>query len=213
MGLDGSRRREPAASPREPVRQMAATKKQFRPRPKGTKLDKTSQEYKTGLYAAQKGLPLPSSWTFGEVQIFDNNPPKPRQTRHVLKLVATTVTDFDKLSTTKARRLHCQERWASLSPATQFKRNFAPSRKTRNDTRLDEDTERPVFDDLIACARTFNRERRPGQPEALLGCVGKRHHGAGTVRNGGRFALVLWRQGECGGWLPSVYLTAYADGE
>lgn len=193
-----------------PQRKNASSwsKKPFTPRAKGSVIDKNSQEYKTALYAAQKGLPPRSQWTFGEVQIFHNKSPKRCQTEYILKVSATTETDFERLTAATRRHL-CVDRWAALSPVNNFVRNFAPSRKRNRDQRLDETLERPLFTALVTVAREYNRNRVEGQPAAVLGCMSVRYYGAGTVRNGGQFALVFWQPDGNNDWLPIVYLTSF----
>jgi hypothetical protein len=169
---------------------------------KGKRLDKTAPAFLAALEQARTPLPPIDEWTFGEVQVFHNAAPKRCETEYVLKLAATTEQDFDLLTAAK-RRSFCTERWASLSTVQQFAHNLCPSRSPIHAA------ERPTVDDLLHQARDYNRDRVAGQPAALMGFVGKRLHGAGTIRNQGCIAVVFWAQVEDGpAWLPIVYVSS-----
>lgn len=167
------------------------------------RVDKDSDQYEREFRAGRAGLPPFPSWTYGEVQLFHNATPKRCQTRYTLKVGATTEGDFDRLRAA-TRRHFCVTRWAALSEPTRFVRNLAPSRK-RHDTQLSE-AERAVVDDLVTCARRLNAGRAEHQPSTLLGLISVRHHGSGTIRSVGQFALVAWLASGAA-WMPVVFLT------
>jgi hypothetical protein len=149
----------------------------WRPRSSGSRIDKTSDQYKADLRNAERGIPHFGVLKWLEVQAFDNGASdKPGHVRWKLKL-SFTAADVALLSR-QGKRDVSRTRFAPLSTPAAFKRNLR-----RRKGRWKPTTEcLAVAHEL--CAMVEGKD-------ALLGQVSMRFGGEGTIAYPGQFALLV----------------------
>src|SRR5215213_8694620 len=170
----------------------------FKPRHhKGVKLDKDSDEHRGAAEAAVRGLPLWSSMTWCETQLFDNGPSEGRHahTRFVLKFTATSAAAGALVN--EDRRALSVTRHCYLSTPKNFLRNLKRKKAQHALTQAEWDVVGVLMENVAAT------EAVEGQPSPLVGALSCKLHGEGTLRSVGQFAMLSWEMRE-GEWRPNV---------
>ena len=174
----------------------------FKPRPKGAKVDRSDPDYQRALQSARKGMPAFAEITFLEAVMFDNGEVRPRGTpRYQIKLGWTCAPPQALDKATRSQRLTV--RYIPLAVREQARDNWNRRGKRQGMFRF-EPEDRVVIDEMMSLAKFHDGAKIEGRPKALMGCV-QHHFGAeGTIRHP-QYGLVLWRPHE-GGWLPMLFI-------
>jgi hypothetical protein len=176
----------------------------FKPRPKGAKVDRSDPDYQRALMAARKGMPPFHEITFLEAVMFDNGEVRPRGTpRHQIKLGWTCAPPQALDKATRSQRLTV--RYIPLAVRAQARDNWNRRGKRQGMFRF-EPEDRVVIDEMMSLAKLHDGAKIEGRPAALMGCV-QHHFGAeGTIRHP-QYGLVTWdREAEDAPWMPRLQI-------